>query len=419
MMQNRWDRREFLRMSGSTLLLLGGAGGGALEARDRAKPGVLVVLFQRGAADALHMVVPYRDKRYRGLRGALALEEPGKGETPTLDLGEGFAFHSALSPLYPLYGAGQLGVIVNTGSPDPTRSHFDAQDYMESGTPGKKSTRDGWLARALIEISGRQPSGAEAPSPFNAVALTPQMPRTLAGARDTIALEDFGSLERPRRESALAERLEKLYREDASASFAAAGTEASRAVTLFREQNPLALPPRKGVRYPGGRGENPLKQLAQLLKSGLGVRVAFVESSGWDTHFRQGAATGSMANLLGRLSGSLAAFYEDVGPDVPVTVLTVTEFGRTVAANGAGGTDHGHGSVTMVLGAGVRGGRVHGDWLGLQPRNLYEGRDLPVTTDFRDVFTEVATRALSLEDTSGLFPGYRTKSVGVMAERSL
>ena len=138
---------------------------------------------------------------------------------------------------------------------------------------------------------------------------------------------------------------------------------------MFREHDPLALPPRKGVHYPDGRDENPLKQLAQLIKSGLGVRVAFVESSGWDTHFRQGAATGSMANLLGRLAGSLAAFYADIGPEVPVTVLTATEFGRTVAANGAGGTDHGHGSVMMVLGAGVRGGRVHGDWLGLERRN--------------------------------------------------
>ena len=184
---------------------------------------------------------------------------------------------------------------------------------------------------------------------------------------------------------------------------------------MFREHDPLALPPRKGVHYPDGRDENPLKQLAQLIKSGLGVRVAFVESSGWDTHFRQGAATGSMANLLGRLAGSLAAFYADIGPEVPVTVLTATEFGRTVAANGAGGTDHGHGSVMMVLGAGVRGGRVHGDWLGLERRNLYEGRDLPVTTDFRDIFAEVAKSALALEDTSGLFPSYRTKNVGVMA----
>ena len=415
MMQHRWGRREFLKMGGSTLLLLGSAGKRTLQAGASAKPGVLVVLFQRGAADALHMVAPYRDKRYRDLRGALALEEPGRGENPTLDLGAGFALHPALSPLYPLYRSSRLAVVVNTGSPDPTRSHFDAQDYMESGTPGKKSTRDGWLARALIELGERQPSGPEATSPFSAVALTPQMPRTLAGARDTIALEDFGSLDIPRRKSALAERLEKLYREDASARFASAGADASRAVTLFREQDPLALPPRKGVRYPGGRGENSLKQLAQLLKSGLGVRVAFVESSGWDTHFRQGAATGSMANLLSRLSGSLAAFYEDVGSDVPVTVLTVTEFGRTVATNGAGGTDHGHGSAMMVLGAGVQGGRVHGDWLGLEPSNLYEGRDLPVTTDFRDVFSEVAKSALGLEDTSGLFPGYRSKDVGVMA----
>ena len=205
MVQHRWDRREFLRLGGSTLLLLGGA---ALEARAGAKPGILVVVFQRGAADALHMVAPYGNKRYRELRGALALDEPGRGENPTLDLGEGFAFHPALSPLYPLYRAGRLGVVVNTGSPDPTRSHFDAQDYMESGTPGKKSTRDGWLARALIELGGRQSSGAEAPSPFNAV------PRALSpnGSRN---------------------------------STAKTRARAAGAVTLFRERDPLAPPPRK------------------------------------------------------------------------------------------------------------------------------------------------------------------------------
>ena len=401
------DRRNFLRLGSSTLVLLGGT---PLEvlARPAGRQPVLVVVFQRGAADALHMIVPYRDPKYRELRGALALEEPGRGENPTLDLGGGFAFHPALSPLYPLYKSGCLAPIINVGSPDGTRSHFDAQDYMESGTPGLKSTRDGWLARAVEALA------LDSPSPFTAVALTSQMPRSLAGTHDAIALDDFDKISFPRRSDSVTERIERLYREDSSALFADAGEDAFVAMRLFRDRDPLSRPTSAGVQYPRSRS-NPLEQLANLIKADLGVRVAFVESGGWDTHFAQGGATGAMANLMGELAGGVAAFVEDIGETRPVTLLLVTEFGRTVAMNGAGGTDHGHGGAMMVVGHGVRGSRVHGDWLGLQKRNLYEGRDLPVTTDFRDVFFEVASKALGPLDAAVLFPGYRPRSVAVMS----
>jgi len=354
------------------------------------------------------MLVPYRDRRYRELRGALALEEPGRGENETLDLGSGFAFHPDLSPLYPLYKSGRLAPIINVGSPDGTRSHFDAQDYMESGTPGLKSTRDGWLARAVEALA------LDHPSPFTGVALTSQMPRSLAGTHDAMALEDFSKIAFPRRTDPLTEKIERSYREDSSASFSEAGEAAFRAMRLVRDIDPLSQPNSGSARYPRGRKSNPLEQLAKLIKADLGVRVAFVESGGWDTHFAQGAATGAMADLMGKLAGSVAAFVEDVGETCPVTLLVVTEFGRTVALNGAGGTDHGHGGAMMVVGHGVRGGRVHGEWLGLEKRELYEGRDLPVTTDFRDVFAEVADEALGPLDSAALFPGYRPKSVGVM-----
>jgi uncharacterized protein (DUF1501 family) len=388
-------------------LLLGAGGGGALASPKPAQP-VLVVVFQRGAADALHMLVPYRDPLYRELRGALALEEPGRGESPTLDLGGGFAFHPALSPLYPLYESGRLAPIVNVGSPDKTRSHFDAQDYMESGTPGSKATRDGWLARAVEALP------SETTSPWTAVALTSQMPRSLAGTHAAIALEDFSKMTFPERHDPFLARIEKMYADDASARFTDAGREAFAAMRAFRERDPLAQPARAGVRYPRSRRGNPLAQLAQLIRADLGVRVAFVESGGWDTHFAQGGANGSMANLMGQLAGSVAAFVEDVADAAPVTVLIVTEFGRTVAVNGAGGTDHGHGGAMMVAGDRVAGGRVHGDWLGLAERNLYQGRDLPVTTDFRDVFAEVAGATLGLGASAALFPGYRPRSVAVM-----
>jgi uncharacterized protein (DUF1501 family) len=407
-MMTELDRRNFLRLGSSTLVLLGGAPIGAL-ARSAGRQPVLVVVFQRGAADALHMLVPYRDPKYRELRGALALEEPGRGENPTLDLGGGFAFHPALSPLYPLYKSGRLAPIINVGSPDATRSHFDAQDYMESGTPGLKSTRDGWLARTVEALA------LESPSRFTGVSLTSQMPRSLSGTHDAMALEDFATISFPPRSDPITERIERLYREDSSALFADAGADAFVAMRLFRDRDPLSHPTSPGVHYPRSRKSNPLEQLARLIKADLGVRVAFVESGGWDTHFAQGGATGTMADLMSPLAGSVAAFVEDVGETCPVTMLLVTEFGRTVALNGAGGTDHGHGGAMMIIGPGVRGGRVHGDWLGLAKRNLYEGRDLPVMTDFRDVFFEVAGTALAPLASAALFPGYRPQSVAVMS----
>jgi len=401
------DRRRFLELSGGALLLLRGAGARAASASNA---GVLVVVFQRGAADGLHMVVPYRDASYRGLRGALALDEPGKGEGATLDLGDGFAFHPALAALHPLYREDRLAAVVNVGSPDPTRSHFDAQDYVESGTPGRKSTRDGWLGRSISALGG------DSSNPFTAVSLTASVPRSLAGTRAVIALEDFGKLDSMSAgDRSLAERIETLYRQNPSPELSRAGEEAYRALRIFREKDPLASG--GGPRYPRGRLAPRFRQLAQLVRAALGIRVAFVESEGWDTHFAQGGAEGSMANSLRELAGSIAAFLEDVGSAAAVTLLTVTEFGRTARTNGALGTDHGHGSVMLAAGAGVRGGRVLGEWLSLDSSNLFEGRDLPATTDFRDVFQEVAAGTLGVAPSVELFPGYRPSSVGVMASR--
>ncbi len=406
-MRDGIDRRQFLELGGSTLVAFSGLSGARSlsAASDR---GVVVVVFQRGAADALHMLVPYRERRYREIRGALALEEPGRGESPTLDVGSGFAFHPALSPLHPLYRAGRLAAVVNVGSPDPTRSHFDAQDYMESGTPGVKSTRSGWLARAIETFGGASASA------FTGVALSAQMPRSLAGARHAMALQDFSKMEPRSGGDSLLSKLAELYARDGSDRFAAAGEEGLRARQMFRERDPLSIPVREGARYPRGRAGEPLRQLAKLIKADLGVRVAFVESEGWDTHFGQGGASGQMANLMRGLAESLTAFVTDVGGDVPLTVVVATEFGRTVAPNGAGGTDHGHGGAMLLLGDGIRGGRVHGDWLGLDRRNLYQGRDLPVTTDFRDVFSEVAEQTLGLGADVELFPGHAPKRLGVV-----
>lgn len=403
-MISKLDRRRFLSLGGGALGFFASRRIGFGGVSKPGGNGVLVVVFQRGAADGLHMVVPYRDRRYRELRGALALGEPGKGERPTLDLGDGFAFHPALASLHPLYREGRLAVVVNVGSPDETRSHFDAQDYMESGTPGKKSTRDGWLGRALKSV----PEGES--TPFTAVALTASLPRSLAGATDVIALEDFGNLAGAWAD----ERIERSYQAEGDSRFGQAGEEAFRALGAFRERDPLSRSPRGDARYPRGRFANRFRQLAQLVKAKLGVRVAFLDSGGWDTHFAQGGAEGAMASSMRELSGSMAAFLEDVGEDVPVTLMTVTEFGRTAAINGAGGTDHGHGAVMLAAGAFVRGGRVVGDWHSLERKDLFEGRDLPVTTDFRDLFLEVAERTLGSSPGVAVFPGHRPRPVGVM-----
>ncbi len=398
-------RRQFLELGFGAAAFFGGFRNAGSSSSQRT--GVLVVVFQRGAADGLHMVVPYRDPKYRALRGAIALEEPGTGDGNTLDLGDGFAFHPALLPLHSLYAEGRLAVVVNVGSPDNTRSHFDAQNFMESGTPGRKSTRDGWLGRAVAALEGG--------SPFTAVALSASLPRSLAGADDVLALEDFRKLDARKDDRALEERIQNLYRKDTSPEFVRAGEEAFRALKTFREKDPLSSTARAGARYPRGRLGPRFSQLAQLIKADLGIRVALVESEGWDTHFAQGGASGSMARSLGELAGSISAFLEDLGADFPVALLTMTEFGRAAAVNGAGGTDHGHGTVMLVGGPEVGGGRVVGDWLSLDSRNLFEGRDLPVTTDFRDLFHEVAQSALATGDGLELFPGYRPSRVGIMA----
>jgi uncharacterized protein (DUF1501 family) len=397
------DRRRFLELSGGTLLLLRS---GLARGATASKESVLVVIFQRGAADGLHMVVPYRDSRYRSLRGALALEEPGKGDNPTLDLGNGFAFHPSLAPLYEMYREGRLAALVNVGSPDPTRSHFDAQDYIESGTPGRKSTRDGWLGRALASM----PSS----TPFKAVSLTAGVPRSLAGTKEVIALEDFEKLDPPRaNDRTLADRIEKLYRNDASPELSRAAEAAYRALQTFREKDPLGKKALAAATYPKGRFAPRLRQLAQLVRADLGIRAAFLESEGWDMHFAQGGAEGPMGNHLRELAGAIAGFFEDLGAAIPVTLVTVTEFGRTVEANGAGGTDHGHGSVLLAAGSRVKGGRVVGDWLSLDSSNLYEGRDLPVTTDYRDALHEIASATLGIDPSVELFPDYRPKTIGL------
>jgi len=359
----------------------------------------LVVLFQRGAVDGLNVVVPYREKNYYAMRPTIAIKED-----EVLDLDGFFGLHPQMSAFKPLYDQGHLAIVHATGSPDPSRSHFDAQDYMESGTPGLKSTQDGWLNRALAAEALKSK-----PSAFRAVALGTQVPRTLQGQVPAIALNnlaDFSVGGRGPQTSPLSTAFQAMYDQSTDAVLQGTGQETFEAVKMLKSANPAKYQPAAGVNYPNGPFGNSLKQIAQLMKANLGVEAAFSDIGGWDTHQNQGAANGQLANRLREFSDGIAAFWRDLGDDAEnVTLVTMSEFGRTARQNGTGGTDHGHANVMFVLGGTVKGGKVYGKWPGIANEQLNEGRDLAVTTDFRAVLGEAAYKTLQVRNLEMVFPG--------------
>ncbi|WP_419806863.1 DUF1501 domain-containing protein [Terriglobus sp.] len=358
----------------------------------------LVVIFQRGAADGLNIVVPYTEPNYYALRPNIAIQQKD-----VLDLNGRFGLHPAMAPLLPLYQQAHLAVVHAVGSPDTTRSHFDAQDYMESGTPGVKATQDGWLNRAL---QAERLSNATA---FRAVALGAQVPRTLQGRLPAVAISnvnDFSVGGRGAAPAPVSNAFEQMYGASADRVLHAQGSETFEAVKMLKSADPTHYQPANGVVYPNSPFANSMKQVAQLLKANLGVEAAFADIGDWDTHQGQGGTQGRLANRLREFSEAIAAFWKDMGQDAEnVTLVTMSEFGRTAKQNGTGGTDHGHGNVMFVLGGGVRGGQVYGRWPGLAPEQLNEGRDLAVTTDFRQVLGELSARTLGVRDLNGIFPG--------------
>ena len=375
-----------------------------------ARPKVLIAVFQRGAVDGLSMVVPHGDPSYYASRGSIAVARPtaANAET-TVDLDGFFGLHPAMAPLKPLWDDRRLAIVHACGSPDTTRSHFDAQDYMESGTPGVKSTQDGWLARGL--------SAAPAPaaSPFRAVAMGTQLPRSLRGDVGAVAMgavADFDvkqDMGRPGGGVNARSGFESLYEQGVRDILHGTGRETFDAVKMLKAANPQRFPPANGAQYPRGRLGESLRQIAQLIKADVGLEVAFADVGGWDTHANQGNERGQLAQRLTEFSQSLAALYRDLGDRMAdVVVLTMSEFGRTVRENGNRGTDHGHATAMLVLGGPVNGGRMVGPWPGLAREQLFEGRDLAVTTDFRHLFAEVAGRHLGVPAPAPLFPGFST-----------
>ena len=384
-------------------------------ARLAGKGKVLVCLFQRGAADALNVVVPFGDRSYYALRPNIAVPEPGR-PNGALDLDGFYALHPALAPLKPLWDRGLLAPIHAVGSPSATRSHFDAQDYMETGTPDVKGTRDGWLNRYLA-LQGTCEAGcathATAKSPFRAVAMTAQTPRVLDGPAPTVAMNSLAEFSIRASGADAERRLEALYTTGSADLVHGAGAEMFEAMKVLRAADPQRYAAANGAQYPNSPFGQRLRQIAQLIRAGVGLEVAFADVGGWDTHVNQGGATGQLANRLGDLARSVAAFVTDLGDRMEdVVILTMSEFGRTARQNGTGGTDHGHAGSMFAIGGAVRGRKVHGRWPGLAPELLHEGRDLALTTDFRAVFAEVAGKHLGATRLDRLFPGYQASALG-------
>jgi uncharacterized protein (DUF1501 family) len=386
------------------------------QTRERVTGGrrkTLIAIFQRGAVDGLNMIVPYGERNYYDLRPAIAIARPQTGNAEAaIDLDGFFGLHPAMSALQPFWEHKQLAIVHASGSPDNTRSHFDAQDYMESATPGRKGTPDGWLNRYLQ--NKRDPERAL----FRAVSLTQRMPRIFQGSAPTLAisnLNDF-TIRAGRSSGNVQGGFEAIYEQSVNDVLGGTGKETFEAVNYLKQVNPSQYKPQNGAQFPRTPFGNSLLQIGQLVKAQVGLEVAFTDIDGWDTHVNQGNARGQLALRLQDFSSGLAALATDLGKQMDdVVILTMSEFGRTVRENGNRGTDHGHANAMLLLGNGVRGGKVHGQWPGLKHDQLYEGRDLALTTDFRDVFAEVAREHLGTSNLQAVFPGFVAKAnVGVI-----
>ena len=359
----------------------------------------LVVIFQRGAADGLNIVVPHGEPQYYALRPSINI--PRKA---VLDLDGFFGLHPSLAAFQTLWHQRHLAIVHAAGSPDPTRSHFDAQDFMESGTPGVKATEEGWLNRSLQDMPHASPM-----PPFRAITSGPSLPRILSGSEAMVAMNNINEFSVGGRngKSTVANTFEAMYDHSLDTVFHGAGAETFDAVKMLKSADPEKYRAAPGANYPRVRFGDSLRQLAQLVKANLGVQVAFADIGGWDHHVNEGSTEGQIANVLTEFSQSLAAFWIDLGDLAEDTVVvTMSEFGRTARENGNRGTDHGHANVMFVLGGPVKGGKVYGRWPGLDPSQLYEGRDLALTTDFRRVIGEVVTRHMGNKNLDAAFPGF-------------
>jgi uncharacterized protein (DUF1501 family) len=410
------SRRVFLKSGAFALVSLGFAPSflarTAFAAGTTRRAKRLIAIFQRGAVDGLNVVVPFGEADYYRARPSIGIARPGAADG-ALSLDGFFGFNPRLAPLKPLWDRRDLAIVHACGSPDSTRSHFDAQDYMETGTPGVKSTADGWLNRYL------QVRHAEPESSFRAVALTPQLPRMLQGQAPALAVSQLAQFGIRGQGDSVGNAFEAEYAAAADRVLNGVGREAFDAMKTLKVADPGRYQPEHGAVYPTSPFGQALRQIAQLSKADVGLEVAFTDIGGWDTHVNQGSGQGQLTARLDDFAKSIAALVADLGDQMADTVvLTMSELGRAVNENGNRGTDHGHGNAMLVMGGGVQGGRVYGRWPGLGVGQRYDGRDLAVTTDFRDVFGEVVVRHMGVTNPQAIFPGHvvqATKFPGLFA----
>jgi uncharacterized protein (DUF1501 family) len=362
----------------------------------------MVVLFQRGAMDGLNVVVPFAEPNYYRLRPTIAIPQPRTGGADAaIDLDGFFGLHPSLQPLQPLFQNGQLAIVQAVGSPDPTRSHFDAQDFMESGTPGVKATDDGWLNRAL------QAAPEEQSSPFRAVAFGPYLPRTLAGPAPAVAIADLKQFKMYGPQQTVQGGFEAMYATTVDQALRGVGQETFEAIDQLKKINPDAYQPDNGAQYPTSRFGKSLEEIAELFKADVGLEVAFLDSGGWDHHVNEGGVQGQLSNLLRDLGQGIAAFHQDMGSRMSdVVFVSMSEFGRTAQENGNRGTDHGHANCMFLMGGDIKGGKVYTRWPGIGEGQLHDGRDLAVTTDYRSVLGEIMTKHLGGRTLNTVFPGF-------------
>lgn len=420
------SRRGFIKAGGLALFGIGLGGipafladavAGTIQTPLFRKRKVLVCIFQRGAMDGLMAVTPFTDNYLKAARPSLFMSAAkAGGGAPLIDLDGRFGLHPAMQAFEPMFREKRMAIVHGIGSPNSTRSHFDAQDFMESGTPFIKGTSSGWLNRA-VGLLGHEPA-----TPFQAVSLTSSLPRSFYGSNPAVAIRNLADFNIQLRGSQAGAKMvsksfEDLYDQTSSELLKNTGKDSFDAIKMLHKIDVKKYTPENNAVYPSNSLGNSLKQIAQLIKMDVGMEVAFAESGGWDTHFNQGKESGTFARNVDGLSEAIMAFWNDLGRyQDEVTVMTMTEFGRTVAQNGTGGTDHGRASCNFILGNDVNGGLVHGIVNPLAKENLEDGRDLAVTTDFRSVFSEVANVHLGINNTKNkvLFPDFDGKPIGVM-----
>ena len=374
----------------------------------------LVVVFLRGAADTLNIVVPHGEAAYYDRRPTLGIPRPDDQHAPqkrrAIDLDGFFGLHPNLAPLLPAWQAGHLAPIHACGAPDESRSHFRAMELMERGVDDERGPASGWIGRHLATLN----TGNH--SPLRAVGLGQLPQRSLSGAVPVSALRSIADFHLGGNVQAVGQMqaaLTSLYA--GSEPLSVVGQETLGILDTLQTLDPLGYAPAHAARYPDSDFGLGLRQVAMLVKAEVGLEVAAIDVGGWDTHFAQGGSEGQMANLLADLGQGLAAVHADLFDYADhLTVVTMSEFGRRVQENGSLGTDHGHGSLMLLMGGHVAGGRVQGHWPGLQPEQLVGPGDLAVTTDYRDVLAEVCLKRLNNPALGDIFPGYAATPRGFL-----